>query len=799
MSDIRERFRDQISAVDNRVHFRFGIKSRLTAAFAALAALIVIGALVAWLVFSHVERAVTTIVSTSVPEITLALQIAQHASEITTVAPAIMASDTQEERLRQTDVLAHVREELDRLIGKWTALGISSDVAEQLRGQAEGIFGQIDIIDRAVKRRIAIAGRSKEQTDLLSRTHTRFLEILEPLIDDAVFDLVIGSESHNDEAASAIRGGLEEGTRTLTGLSALRASVDRIVGVLREGAHSDDPDVRSAVSQALAVSEARIRDQLAGLQDVIGIRRLAEAVDKILAYRESIGGNGPGVAGVPETPATFDEAALRVDHDAFLGVIEAMVDTTRTGLVTTIETIVSSQSRAVRGLIDTGANRLTDLLVIRAEGNLAAGLLNEAANVSDIERLGPLAERFDASAGHIDRAMGDLPKSEELRNLRLTAGTIIDIGKGADGIFSLRRSELGEMETAHAALDTSNALSETFHASISDLVDVAEASSGEVAAASHEVLGETRWIIAAIAVVGLLGAFIVMYLYVNPRIIRPIQAITRSMTAIASGDTAIDIPGRDRNDELGNMAQALGVFRDITVEVQKSNLREIEAARRRLYDAIESISEAFSLYDAEDRLVVFNDMYGTLVHPELKDEIHPGMTFEEVIRRAVAAGNIREAEGREDAWIAERLWTHRSPGAPHVMQRHDGVWIMVSERRTAEGGIVAVYSDITELKERETELAEKSQALEQLSNQLSKYLSPQIYQSIFTGEQTAEVASKRKKLTVFFSDLVGFTETADRLESEDLTQMLNQYLTEMSTIALAHGATIDKFIGDAVM
>ena len=109
MSDIREQFRDRISAVDSRVHFRFGIRSRLFAAFGALAVLIVIGSLVAWLVFSHVERAVTTIVSTSVPEITLALQIAQHASEVTTVAPAIMASDTQEERVRQSAVLTHVR------------------------------------------------------------------------------------------------------------------------------------------------------------------------------------------------------------------------------------------------------------------------------------------------------------------------------------------------------------------------------------------------------------------------------------------------------------------------------------------------------------------------------------------------------------------------------------------------------------------------------------------------------------------------------------------------------------------
>jgi class 3 adenylate cyclase len=101
--------------------------------------------------------------------------------------------------------------------------------------------------------------------------------------------------------------------------------------------------------------------------------------------------------------------------------------------------------------------------------------------------------------------------------------------------------------------------------------------------------------------------------------------------------------------------------------------------------------------------------------------------------------------------------------------------------------------------EREAELAEKSSALEQLSNQLAKYLSPQVYDSIFTGKQEVKVASTRKKLTVFFSDIAGFTETADRLESEELTQLLNHYLTEMSRIALDHGATIDKYVGDAIL
>jgi adenylate cyclase len=96
-------------------------------------------------------------------------------------------------------------------------------------------------------------------------------------------------------------------------------------------------------------------------------------------------------------------------------------------------------------------------------------------------------------------------------------------------------------------------------------------------------------------------------------------------------------------------------------------------------------------------------------------------------------------------------------------------------------------------------IAQKNKELETLSTKLSKYLSPQIYNSIFTGAQGVEIASSRKKLTIFFSDVVNFTETTDKLESEDLTNLLNRYLTEMSDIALQYGATIDKYIGDAIM
>jgi PAS domain S-box-containing protein len=154
-----------------------------------------------------------------------------------------------------------------------------------------------------------------------------------------------------------------------------------------------------------------------------------------------------------------------------------------------------------------------------------------------------------------------------------------------------------------------------------------------------------------------------------------------------------------------------------------------------------------------------------------------------------------------------------------VLWRKDGTsfpaeyWSYPIKRDDRVIGAVVTFLDITERKRAEEALleakrrseeasklvAEKNRMLESLSNQLSKYLSPQVYASIFSGEQSVEITSKRKKLTVFFSDIADFTGTTDSLESEELTNLLNRYLTEMSKIALDHGATIDKYVGDAII
>jgi class 3 adenylate cyclase len=97
------------------------------------------------------------------------------------------------------------------------------------------------------------------------------------------------------------------------------------------------------------------------------------------------------------------------------------------------------------------------------------------------------------------------------------------------------------------------------------------------------------------------------------------------------------------------------------------------------------------------------------------------------------------------------------------------------------------------------ELETANEFLATLSMKISRYLSPQIYKSIFSGQKDVTIHTERKKLTIFFSDIKDFTATTERLQPEQITLLLNEYFTEMSNIALKHGGTIDKFVGDAIL
>ncbi len=449
------------------------------------------------------------------------------------------------------------------------------------------------------------------------------------------------------------------------------------------------------------------------------------------------------------------------------------------------------------------------------EAQLEASLINDtllqAASAETPDRLSVLQFRQRHRMSALEK-LGDGfdPK------LRALLATQIDafrgLAEGADSLPAARVKELELAELGAALLQENAELARGLTLAVERLVEGAK---NDIEAAGREAQSAQRLsagVLAAIVLLSLVSSTLIVWLYVGRNLIARVTALSDSMLAIAGGDLRARLPASGR-DEIGRMAAALSVFRDTAVEVEEKNLRDIAEARQRLIDAIESISEGFSFYDKDDRLVLCNSRYREMLYPGLGDVVEPGASFESIIRDAAERGLVRDAEGRIEDWIEERMARHRDPQGAFLMRRGDGRWIEVTEHKISGGGTVAIYADITDKKsaelalldeKRRTEEAnklvtEKNQMLESLSAKLSKYLAPQVYASIFRGQQSVEIATERKKLTVFFSDIAGFTEATESLESEELTSLLNRYLTEMSRIALDHGATIDKYIGDAIM
>jgi adenylate cyclase len=292
---------------------------------------------------------------------------------------------------------------------------------------------------------------------------------------------------------------------------------------------------------------------------------------------------------------------------------------------------------------------------------------------------------------------------------------------GPNSILDARKRELDIIAEGERLLDENRTLSAQLTGAAKQLVGGAKQDIGNASRDARAVQRFSLGIVIAAVALSLTSSTLIVWLYVDRNLIARVAALRDSMLAIAGGNLQASIPAQG-SDELGRMAQALTVFRDTAREVEAANLREIREARGRLTDAIESISEGFSLYDADDRLVLCNSRYRELLYPGLSDTITPGMSFETIIRQAVDRGLIRSAEGQKDAWVTERVAQHRSPGRPLVQRRGDGSWIRINERQTEDGGTVGVYTDITELKRREEELEQARDTAQQATEAKSRFL-----------------------------------------------------------------------------
>jgi signal transduction histidine kinase/HAMP domain-containing protein len=444
--------------------------------------------------------------------------------------------------------------------------------------------------------------------------------------------------------------------------------------------------------------------------------------------------------------------------------------------------------------------------------------------VSDV-LLGPLSVEIDTNLRAIDSDIQNLTERDGLsakekldlsdlisrwKQYKSAAHDTIEVGSTDAPMATMMLGEADEKFTAVAR-------------GFKSMADAVAADTNTISTELYTDSARKKIILAIGASLGLLLSVVITIL-VSRSIVAPIKSVTNAMQQLSSGDTEVEVGYRGRRDEIGQMVEAINVFRKNAIEkrameienleTEKKSLREITEVRTRLTDAIETISEGFSLYDADDKLVIFNSKYKNnfAAHADI---IKAGTTFETIARTAAERGKIDDADVGLEAWLAERIVRHKAPSSTHIQHRSDGRWIQVSERKTAGGGVVATYADITELKQREADLATARDAAEVANQELAASLDDlrnaqdrlvQTEKLASLGQLTAGIAHEIKNPLNFVNNFSALSEELvgemkdvlsnipldqnKREELDEITQTLKSNLEKV----VQHGKRADSIV-----
>ncbi|WP_426424896.1 response regulator [Bradyrhizobium genosp. A] len=237
---------------------------------------------------------------------------------------------------------------------------------------------------------------------------------------------------------------------------------------------------------------------------------------------------------------------------------------------------------------------------------------------------------------------------------------------------------------------------------------------GELSAQREQIINEvasaTRGTM--IADVLILAIGVLLTLLILRSIAVPLRHLIGAIDGLNAGDVSVAIPPAGP-DEIGAMAKTLTLFRDSLAE-RKRFAAEADTQRKTMAAAIATISEGFVLYDAEDRIVLFNEQFRS-IYPGLSDILAVGTSFREILDATITRSIVNLGDKSPQTWVAERMAQHRQPNG-FVEYSYGKRYIRISERRIQGGGTVAVYSDITELRQRNLEL-EQARELSEVANQ----------------------------------------------------------------------------------
>jgi class 3 adenylate cyclase/HAMP domain-containing protein len=391
---------------------------------------------------------------------------------------------------------------------------------------------------------------------------------------------------------------------------------------------------------------------------------------------------------------------------------------------------------------------------------------------------------------------------ERVRELR-------GLAEGSEGLPAARQRELEAVARGERILAENSVLSRGLTGAVDRLVAGAQSNIAGAGVESRRVRQVSTIALATIVLASILSSTLIVWLYVDRRLIARLKALAGSMLRIAGGELHAPLPAPG-GDEIGRMAEALRVFRDTAVEVEEQRLRERQVV-------LDTIDYGVLILDQGLRVRMYNHAYVRLSGVDI-EILRTNSHFREVMNAARRVGTYNDILSSDWQAYAEAQLAEIKGGLiqPREWRLPNGQTLEYQCVPLPHGGRMITYFDLTRLKKAEAELLARSKELADLNQQLEhrvsdqvheiermgrlrRFLPPQVADLIVASGNEKQLDSHRREITALFCDLRGFTGFTEGADAEDVIALLREYHAAVGEKIIKYSGTLERYAGDGVM
>jgi len=579
------------SAQGTRTRARFGIGPRLYLAFGGMTLLTVLAAGIAVVAFTQVGRTLGDVTDRSMPAVTASLRLAVNSANVAATAPGLISAGTDEGREAVKAQMQASLGAIERDLQKIAETG--ADAATELRGLSTGLAEQLARLEAEVTSREAARQQLSAARKRVLELHDRFLNAMQPLVDDANWMLITAGGETVDEAASTIDQLVDDEVGKLRNALNLSADGQRLMGIMSRSGRIDNPADLDVQEREFATVVARMAETMAKLPDTPEAQTLFGFADLLALYGEGDTSVFNLRRNELQAKADGDEAtrarneALRLgidDEVLELGLdfdksIDPIVNEARESLKAGSATLSGNLRTRIDTLVTDDVDRMVQMLRVLADGNLAVGQLNVVAGAVDVAALQAYRDTFTESATTLDQERLLLEAAGVDPDALAPVRELSRIADGDESVFSRRQSVLSIEGAALEALAETQRAASAFDRTVNGIVDAAQSTAATDARRATAAIELSVAVLGAVAAAAILIGVAIGWLIVARNVVRRLVTLSDAMQRLAGGDHDIEVDERG-SDEIARMAAFVSVFRDNAIEVERLQADQIAAEKR---------------------------------------------------------------------------------------------------------------------------------------------------------------------------------------------------------------------------